>query len=184
MRADWPEVPPIRRGDTVDGMTTVRSLLRWATYALVAPVIGVGPIASRFRVPRRLLGIFIAPRDALVMRATVHSVLAGALGLLTWCLAFLATIAAVRGIFYPLIADHDLENSWGGPTLAGAWAVHALLGVGLLPVWGLVLAGLGVVQVRLTRGLLGRHGPWWPIPASLLLAAGGALLFMAWLHQL
>ncbi|MGY4103237.1 hypothetical protein ACW2Q0_27305 [Nocardia sp. R16R-3T] len=164
-------------------MTTVRSVLRRAAYALLAPVIGLGPIASRFRVPRRLLGIFIAPRDALVVRAIVHSVLAGALGLLTWFLAFLATIAVVRGIFYPLIADNDLEHSWGGPTLAGAWAVHALLGVGLLPVWGLVLAGLGVMQVRLTSGLLGRHGPWWPIPISLVLVTGGVLLFIAWLHQ-
>ncbi|MEV5834680.1 hypothetical protein [Nocardia sp. NPDC052112] len=164
-------------------MTTVRSLLRWAAYALVAPVIGLGPIASRFRVPRRLLGIFIAPRDRLAVRATAHSVLAGVLGVLTWFLAFLAAIAAVRGIGYPLIADNDLEHSWGGPTLAGAWAVHALLGVGLLPAWGLVLAGLGAVQVRLTRRLLGRYGPWWPIPVSLLLAAGGVLLFIAWLRQ-
>lgn len=164
-------------------MTTVRSLLRWAAYALVAPVIGLGPVASRFRVPRRLLGIFIAPRDGLAVRAVVHSVLAGALGLLTWFLAFLASIAAVRGIWYPLIADNDLEHSWGGPTLAGAWAVHALLGVGLLPAWGLVLAGLGTVQVRLTRRLLGRYGPWWPIPVSLLLAAGGVLLGISWWHQ-
>ncbi|MEV6138223.1 hypothetical protein AB0L63_19590 [Nocardia sp. NPDC051990] len=164
-------------------MTTVRSMLRWAAYALVAPVIALGPIASRFRVPRRLLGIFIAPRDALAVPAVVHSVLAGALGLLTWFLAFLATIAAVRGIFYPLVAGNDLEHSWGGPTLAVAWAVHALLGVGLLPVWGLVLAGLGAVQVRLTRRLLGRRGPWWPIPVSLLLGAGGVLLFISWWHQ-
>ncbi|MFX0578100.1 hypothetical protein [Nocardia nepalensis] len=165
-------------------MTTVRSLLRWAAYALVAPIIGIGPVASRLRVPRRMLGIFIAPRDALAVRAIVHSLLAGAVGLLTWFLAFLATVAAVRGTFYPLIAADDLEHSWGGPTLAGAWAVHALLGIGLLPAWGLLLAGLGAVQVRLTRRLLGRYGPWWPIPLSLLLAAGTVLLFISWLHQI
>jgi hypothetical protein len=165
-------------------MTTVRSLLRWAAYALVAPIIGIGPVASRLRVPRRMLGIFIAPRDALAVRAIVHSVLAGVVGLLTWFLAFLATVAAVRGTFYPLIAADDLEHSWGGPTLAGAWAVHALLGIGLLPAWGLLLAGLGAVQVRLTRRLLGRYGPWWPIPLSLLLTVGGVLLLISWLHQI
>jgi len=26
----------------------------------------------------------------------------------------------------------NLNNSWGGPTLAGAWAVHLALGVALL----------------------------------------------------
>ncbi|WP_433734318.1 hypothetical protein ACQP0C_19595 [Nocardia sp. CA-129566] len=165
-------------------MTTVRTLLRWAAYALVAPLLALGPIASRLRVPRRMLGIFIAPRDALAVRATVHSVLASAVGLVTWFLAFLATVAAVRGAIYPLIAADDLEHSWGGPTLAGAWAVHALLGIGLLPAWGLLLAGLGVAQVRLTRRLLGRDGPWWPLPVSLLLTVAGVLLFISWLHQI
>ena len=164
-------------------MNSVRSLSRWAAYALVAPVIGLGPLASRLRTPRRMLGVFIAPRDALVVRGVAHSVLAAAVGVVTWFLAFLASVAAVRGIGYPLIAADDLEHSWGGPTLAGAWAVHALLGVGLLPVWGLVLAGFGALQVRLTRRLLGRDGPFWPIPLSLLLTVGGVLLFISWLHQ-
>jgi hypothetical protein len=35
----------------------------------------------------------------------------------------------VRGIAYPLVAD-NLDRSWGGPTLAGAWAAHVLVGLG------------------------------------------------------
>ncbi|MEU7633027.1 hypothetical protein AB0C34_24125 [Nocardia sp. NPDC049220] len=58
-----------------------------------------------------------------------------------------------------------------------------MLGVGLLPVWLLTLAGLGAFQVRFTRGLLGRNGQWWPLPVALLLAAGGGVLFLAWLRQ-
>lgn len=61
--------------------------------------------------------------------------------------------------------------------------MHAGLGVGLLPVWLLILAGIGTFQVRLVRGLLGRNGPRWPALVALVLATGGMLLFLAWLRQ-
>jgi hypothetical protein len=165
-------------------MTPVRSLLRWAAYALAAPMLGAGPVAGRLRMPRRLLGAGIGlRRNALPLRVLGHSMLSGAVGVVTYFLVFLAIVAAVRGIAYPLIAADNLENSWGGPTLAGAWAVHALLGLALLPVWLLVLAGMGALQMRLTRQLLGRGGSWWSIPLALVLGAGGVLLCIAWWHQ-
>lgn len=123
-------------------------------------------------------------REPGIWRAGVHTALAAAIGILAWFLVFLASLAAVRGIFYPLVADHDYENSWGGPTLAGAWAVHAALGVGLLPVWLAILAGIGCVQRLLARLLLGRTGPWWPVPVAVVLAAAGVLLFISWWHQI
>jgi len=33
-------------------------------------------------------------------------------------------IVVLRGVLYPAFGAGDLRNSWGGPTLAGAWAVH------------------------------------------------------------
>ncbi|MEU7767510.1 sensor domain-containing protein [Nocardia sp. NPDC049190] len=117
------------------------------------------------------------------LRAIAHSMLSGAVGVLAWFLVFLAAVVAIRGICYPVIAADNVEGAWGGPTLAGAWVVHAVIGVGLLPVWLLTLAGLGAFQVRLTRGLLGRNGQWWPLPVALLLAAGGGVLFLAWLRR-
>jgi len=36
------------------------------------------------------------------------------------------------GILYPLFDSANLKNSWGGPTLIGAWAVHFVLGLALL----------------------------------------------------
>jgi hypothetical protein len=36
------------------------------------------------------------------------------------------------GILYPLFDAGNLHNSWGGPTLAGAWAAHFALGIGVL----------------------------------------------------
>ncbi|WP_053715654.1 hypothetical protein [Saccharothrix sp. NRRL B-16348] len=55
----------------------------------------------------------------------------------------LALYLVARGWFYPLwpdtigaighpfTADPDLDGAWGGPTLAGAWAVHALVALAL-----------------------------------------------------
>ncbi|WP_378729605.1 hypothetical protein [Nocardia brasiliensis] len=164
-------------------MTVLLGWLRAAAYALWALPLALGPVATRLRVPRRLLGESITPRDRLAVRAVLHSVLGAALGLLSWFFAFLAVVGLVRGVCYPLVASDDYENSWGGPTLTGAWSVHALIGIAMLPVWLLLLAGLGTLQVRVARGLLGRAGPRWPVPVALLLCAAGVLFFLAWLQQ-
>jgi hypothetical protein len=44
------------------------------------------------------------------------------------------------GVLYPVTDSGNLANSWGGPTLAGAWLVHLSLLVALLLVVSLVLA--------------------------------------------
>lgn len=168
---------------TVGGMSWFRVLLRYAAYALRAAPLAARRIPTRLRAPRRMLGESVLPRKFSAPRSVSHSVLSGGVGLLTWFLAFLAGLAAFRGVCFPLVAASNLENSWGGPTLAGAWAVHAALGVGLLPVWLSILAGLGAFQLRLIRGLLGRNGPRWPAPVAVALIAGGAMLFVAWIRQ-
>ncbi|MEV6280707.1 hypothetical protein [Nocardia sp. NPDC051832] len=164
-------------------MKTVVSVLRLAAYALATLPLAFAPLAVRLRWPRRLLGARIDPRPSL-FRTAAHTVLSAGTGLLAWFLAFLATVAAVRGIAYPLLTEGDYEHSWGGPTLAGAWAVHAALGLALLPVFALALAGLGQLQIRLARRLLGRTGAFWPLPLAVLLACAGVLLFISWLHQI
>ncbi|MGQ4600733.1 hypothetical protein [Nocardia sp. R6R-6] len=164
-------------------MSWLRTLIRYAAYALWALPLAIRRIPTRLRVPRRMLGESVLPRKFSVARSVLHSLLSGVVGVLAWLLVFLGVVAAVRGICYPLVANDNLEDSWGGPTLAGAWVVHAVLGVAVLPVWLLALAGLGVFQVRLICGLLGRNGPQWPAPAAVALAAAAALLVRAWLRQ-
>ena len=36
------------------------------------------------------------------------------------------------GILYPVFDASNLRNSWGGPSLAGAWVTHFALGTGIL----------------------------------------------------
>ncbi|MEV0032144.1 hypothetical protein [Nocardia sp. NPDC050793] len=164
-------------------MKSVRSLARWAAYAVVALPLAAARVAARMRVPRRWLREPIRRRGVTSVRIVAHSILSAGVGLLTWFLVLLASLAFVRGVAYPLVGANDYENSWGGPTLAGAWAVHAALGVGLLPVWLAALAGLGALQLRLIRRLFERTGPAWPIPVAIVLALGGVFLFLSWLAQ-
>jgi hypothetical protein len=49
-------------------------------------------------------------------------------------------IVVLRGVLYPVAGADDLEDSWGGPTLAGAWAAHLGLGVAILLAVSFVLA--------------------------------------------
>ncbi|MFD1145760.1 hypothetical protein [Saccharothrix hoggarensis] len=68
--------------------------------------------------------------------------------------ALLAVYLVARGWFYPLwpdtigaighpfTADPALGGAWGGPTLAGAWLVHALIALGVQAVCLVVLRAL------------------------------------------
>ncbi|WP_236581697.1 sensor domain-containing protein [Rhodococcus sp. T7] len=117
------------------------------------------------------------------LRVVAHSVLSLPVGTVAWFVVALSVIAAFRGLFYGLITDDSYEYSWGGPTLAGAWLVHLVLGLLLVPVAVWILRGIAVLQTG-TRRLLGDGGPVWVVPVALILAVAGALLFRSWLHQI
>ena len=123
-------------------------------------------------------------RPSSPLRVLTHSVLSLLVGTVAWFVVALSVIAAFRGLFYGLITDDSYEYSWGGPTLAGAWLVHLVLGLLLVPVAVWILRGIAVLQTGLTRRLLGDGGPVWVVPVALILAVAGALLFRSWLHQI
>jgi hypothetical protein len=53
-----------------------------------------------------------------------------------------------RGVLYPVFGADNLENSWGGPTLAGAWLVHFLLGPPALVAITVILRPISRYQAR------------------------------------
>jgi hypothetical protein len=61
-------------------------------------------------------------------------------------------IVVLRGLLYPAFASRDLENSWGGPTLAGAWAAHLLIGIAALLTVSFVVAALARCRDRGSTG--------------------------------
>ncbi|MFI5780893.1 hypothetical protein [Nocardia sp. NPDC051570] len=157
---------------------TAQRVLRYAGYGLLALPASVSGVLRAWA-ERRLLAREPLARRAGAAAHALHVLLSVTLGLLAWFLAFLIGLAAVRGIFYPLIADGNLEGSWGGPSPGGAWAVHAALGVLVAPPIGVgIIAALGMLQSRLAR-----QGAWWPVPVAGVVTVAGALLFLSWLHQ-
>lgn len=157
---------------------------RSAAYELLALPLAFTRVRTRLRVARRLLREPVGAQNISLARCLLHSVLSGGAGLLGWFLAMLSVLVLVRGLAYPLVGADGYENAWGGPTLAGAWAVHAALGVLIAPAFIGLIALFGRLQLRVTRTVLGGDRSWWAIPAAVILAAVGALFFVAWSHQI
>lgn len=106
-----------------------------------------------------------------------------ALGLFGWAVTLSAAQGLFNGLLYPLVDAHDYQHSWGGPTLVGAWVVHAAVAVPVAVAALGVLRGMAAVDRANEQSLSGRRRRWWPLPLSGLLAVGLVLFFIAWLHQ-
>ncbi|WP_145814279.1 hypothetical protein [Kribbella amoyensis] len=104
---------------------------------------------------------------------------------MSWFLAFLLGVSVVRGPFYGLVEHGPFgPETWGGPTLAGAWAVHALVAVPVIAVLPFVLGGIGRLHAAAIRRAYGSAVAWWVLPATIVLTVGGLLFFVAWTRQL
>jgi hypothetical protein len=98
--------------------------------------------------------LFISPGSASPGRVALYG-----LATVPMNLAFLLAGAYVWSIVpmnlaFPLRSG-DLSTSWGGPSLAGAWAVHALGGVVFLFVAPVVVHALTTLQSRFQLKMLG-----------------------------
>ncbi|MFE2421191.1 hypothetical protein [Streptomyces hokutonensis] len=84
-----------------------------------------------------------------------HALLATPLNLLTTFITVYGWAIVPMNLGWPLRAGDDYAGAWGGPTFAGAWAFHAILGgIGFLLLTPWLVRGLTAVQVRVARSLL------------------------------
>jgi len=94
------------------------------------PVVGtvVVAFALPLRVAARAAGALGADGSVTRLRALTVGVPIAAYVVtgVVWCLLLHS------GIFYPVFDAGNLQNSWGGPTLVGAWVTHLALAFGLL----------------------------------------------------
>lgn len=108
-------------------------------------LVGRGRAASRRR--------WLVPRALAALVPALVAFLAVALGVFVGFSGYLYPLRPdnFEAIGHPFTADSALENSWGGPTLMGAWLVHALVALaiqigtlllirGLIRVWDRLLA--------------------------------------------
>ncbi|MEU6147667.1 hypothetical protein ABZ848_45890 [Streptomyces sp. NPDC047081] len=155
---------------------TVGTWRRFA-YALIAFPVGVvcvplalvGAPAGRWQrgVIRRWLGA--GAREPRVSAAgagvpaegpragLLHALVSLPLNLLTLAITLYGWAIVPMNLGWPLRAGSDHSHAWGGPTFAGAWAFHAVLGgFGFLLLMPWVGRGLAAVQLRVARRFLGR----------------------------
>jgi hypothetical protein len=138
---------------------------RRAAYALLAlpvgllciPVALVGGPAGRWQrgLVRRFLGADLPGTSR--GPGLAHAVLAVPLNLLVLAVTAYGWSIVPMNLAWPLRAGSDYADAWGGPTFAGAWAFHAIVGgLGFLLLMPWLGRGLAALQCRLAAALLSR----------------------------
>lgn len=173
----------------------------WGSYAylllavpaalLTVPLALVGGPAGRLqqRLARTLLRLEPDGARPTAVRALAHALLAlpvGTAGIVV--LAYTASLIPLN-LLWPLRSlvgmDADPAHSWGGPTTAGAWAVHALAGgVPFLLLTPWIARGFTALHTRLLTGVLGGRGSVRAVLPALGVTAVCALFSVPIVHQL
>jgi hypothetical protein len=157
--------------------------------SLLLALVGAHPAAARLQrglADRWLRRDLTAPQGGDRWgRVLLQALLASTLGVLCWLLVALAGPNTVRNVLlYPITDGTGVARAWGGPTLAGAWAVHATLALLLLPVELWLLRGLTGLQGRLAGRLLGSDRARWVLPVAVVVATFGLVWLRAFANQL
>ena len=144
-------------------------LWRRSAYALAALPAGLASLTGARVQPalaHRLLDV--PPVRPGRLRVALHALLSLPLGALSFVVAGYGWAIVVLNLLFPvrwLIGmGGSLEDSWGGPTLAGAWAVHAAGGLAALLLMPTLMRGVTALQSRLMAGVLGGTVPNGTVP--------------------
>lgn len=121
------------------------------------------------------------PRPGAVLGHAVSSVLLGVVALVPLGVQVLMLL---RGLLYGVVDRGPYHHSWGGPSRAGAWLAHFLVGVPMTLAGLAALVGIAAVHQRLTRSVDGAQPARWLTPVAVLICLAGALFVVAWSRQL
>ncbi|MFE4697395.1 hypothetical protein ACFRIC_09915 [Streptomyces sp. NPDC056738] len=138
---------------------------RRVAYALLAPPVGLacvplsllGAPTGRWQraLAHRFLGLPAGTGSRAPLKGLAHGLLATPLNLFVLVITGYGWLVVPMNLGWPLRAGSDYANSWGGPTFAGAWAFHALVGgVGFLLIMPWAGRAMAAVQLRLAAALL------------------------------
>ncbi len=176
--------------------TRVRNLLRSGAYlASVAPIAVTALVTSlpepegTYRRWARLVvwkrGVPQAGPRACTRPALLgHAVASVLVGLVGWVLLAVIGLMIARGALYGLVDGGPYDDSWGGPSRAGAWLAHFAISVPVAAGAALCSVGVANLHVRMTRRLHGEPMAWWAVPVVLILCGAAALFVVGWIRQL
>ncbi|MFI6469032.1 sensor domain-containing protein [Streptomyces sp. NPDC050516] len=164
-------------------------LLALPVGILCVPTALVGGPAGRIQrgLARRLLGVEVPDPGRTGPLALAHAVISLPLNLIALTVSGYFWTVVVMNLAYPLRPGGDPSDAWGGPTMAGAWAVHGIGGgLPFLLITPWVMKGFTALQARLVKGFLGadRTGLLRTTGIALAVAAICAILSIPVIHQL
>ena len=160
-------------------------------YAAVSAPVGLATLAmSAAGRPRRaaawqrrLLGLPPGERDR-VGGTVAYGLVSIPLGIFGLWLALMLVPNTIRNLLYGFVVGDGYTDAWGGPTLAGAWTLPAVLALALVPVGLWLVRGLTALQRRLAAALLGGGRVGVPVGVtSAVVVLAGAVFLTAWIHQ-
>jgi len=123
---------------------------RHTLFVLLSVPLAIWSLFDRGTAQHRVAAILLAHKPAF---SRVRGLAAVPLDAVSLVVAGYCWLGVVVNLAYParplLGMNGEYRDSWGGPTLAGAWAVHALAGIAfwLLVVW--VLRGYAALWRRI-----------------------------------
>jgi hypothetical protein len=128
------------------------------------PLVLLGRYQAAARLQRGLARRYLAMRidepapGESAGQVLAHAVLSLPLNLVLLALTVYLWSLVPANLAYPLRPGtiDSYQHSWGGPSLAGAWAVHAAVGVVFLFANPWIVSAITWLQGRLARRLLGR----------------------------
>jgi hypothetical protein len=120
----------------------------------------------------------LAGRPAGVRRpAAVAGLFLGALALIP---LGMEVLFIARGVLYGIVDDGPYDTAWGGPSRAGAWTAHFLVGAVFAVLALVALHGIALLHRRFDRA----HRARWVLPVTVLACTAGAVFITAWTRQI
>lgn len=116
-------------------------------------------------------------------RLLAHALLCVPLGLLALIPVGVEILFVLRGVLYPLVDQGPYDDSWGGPSVVGAWLAHFGVGVPFAVAGVGALWLLGGLHSRLAGWIGGRRVGLGPCVTTAAASVGGVALVIAWIHQ-
>jgi hypothetical protein len=170
---------------------------RQVAYGMVSAPVGLAAVALTLvgghrraaalqrRPVHSLLGVpSTADAGERPLGTLAYAVLSIPFGLVGLWLAMMIGPNTVRILLYGFFDSDGYADAWGGPTLAGAWAVHLVGWLLVLPVALWMVRGLAALQRELAGSLLGgRRLPVLAGAGSVAVLAAAAVFLTAWVHQ-
>jgi hypothetical protein len=164
------------------------AILPLSLVAVAAALVGGAGTAAGWwsRMRERVLGVPSMPpiRRATAAAVLGHSVLSILLGAAALVPLGIELLSLLRGLLYGLVDRGPYDNSWGGPSMAGAWLAHFAVGIPFTSLAALALAGIAAMHQRLTAALTGQRRAPWLVPLAVVVPLPAIVLFIAWLHQI